>query len=232
MKFPNVARGVKKIFASEILALIGAICTGLFVLMSVLTWASGSAISDGEVTTAAATGVLAGGLGIIVFSVGAAVLMIIALIFNLIGLNAASKDDPDGSGQQFKIAFIAIIISLITSVVATCLQTSMPTVASTLSIFSNLLNLFATYYTLYGIRDFAEKIGKTDLAETANKLVWAVCALYVFAIVVKAIPDFAKGSIGSTIGIILSLAYIVLSIIQYIVYLSVLAKAKKAFAEN
>ena len=108
----------------------------------------------------------------------------------------------------------------------------MPTVASTLSIFSNLLNLFATYYTLYGIRDFAEKIGKTDLAETANKLVWAVCALYVFAIVVKAIPDFAKGSIGSTIGIILSLAYIVLSIVQYIVYLSVLAKAKKAFAEN
>ena len=106
MKFPNVARGVKKIFASEILALIGAICTGLVVLMSVFTWASGSAISDGEVTTAAATGVLAGGLGIIVFSVGAAVLMIIALIFNLIGLNAASKDDPDGSGQQFKIAFI------------------------------------------------------------------------------------------------------------------------------
>ena len=232
MKFPNVARGVKKIFASEILALIGAICIGLGSLMTVVTLSSGSAISEGDVTGATATGFLAGGLGMLVFTLGAAVLMIIALIFNLIGLNAASKDDPDGSGQQFKIAFIAIIISLITSVVAACLQTSMPTVASTLSIFSNLLNLFATYYTLYGIRDFAEKIGKTDLAETANKLVWAVCALYVFAIVVKAIPDFAKGSIGSTIGIILSIAYIIFSIVQYIVYLSVLAKAKKAFAEN
>ena len=65
MKFPNAAKGISKIFTSEILALIAAIATGVATILAVVMYASAK--------TNSTAGAAASGIGMLVLGLGASV---------------------------------------------------------------------------------------------------------------------------------------------------------------
>ena len=86
MRFPNAAKGMKKVFAAEILSLIAAIALGSTLIMSIVF------LNFEQTGNETAMGI--SGIGLLVFMAGAAVLTILALIFKLIGVVQTSKDEP------------------------------------------------------------------------------------------------------------------------------------------
>ncbi|MEE3467121.1 MAG: hypothetical protein VZQ83_01650 [Eubacterium sp.] len=230
MKYPNAANGVKKIFTSEILALIATLSAGISLLMGLLVVESAENISGGVVTDVNATGVLAGGAGFVIFALGAAVLIIIALIINLVGLNKASKDEENSS--NFKTALFLIVVSIALSIAGSALSTSNPGLYKWLSVGSELANLIATYFTLEGVAVISDQIGNAELAGKARKLIIAIMCLHLFGLIAERIPDLlSAGTLGKALAVGLAVVGLFLTIVSFVIYISILSKAKKAFAE-
>ena len=230
MKYPNLAHGVKKIFTSEVLALIASVCTGIGLLMTLLMVQSGENIESGIVTDLNAAGFFAGLGGTMIFMLGAVVLLIIAFIFGVQGMNAASKDEEDTS--YFKSALFAMIIAIALQVVSGFITNASPTVGKFLTTGGTVAQVLTTYFVLYGVSVMAAKVGDTALAEKAEKLVIALCAVYILSIVCSSVPNFASGTIGTAIAVVLALLGIILNIVAYVIYLKVLGQAKKTFNEQ
>ncbi len=223
MTFPNAAKGLKKIYSAEILALVAALCSGIILIVTAFTVASAE---DGSVA-GALTGVAIIGL----FGLGALVLLILALIFNLIGISSAKKDET-GDQKGFATAFICIICSLIAGVVAGFFTTSIPALATGLTTASKLLDLIATYYVLYGIADFADKLGDSDLAAKSRGMAVKLCVLYCVSIIANAVTSFLSGKLGTIVALLLALVVLLFSVVYYIMYLRTLKTAKEVFASK
>jgi len=231
MKYPNAANGVKKIFTAEILALIGGVCAGLTLLMSLLVVESAENISQGNITDLSTGSYLAGGAAAVIFALAAGVLIIIAFILNVIGVNKASKDE-EGSGN-FKIAFIIIFVGLAASVLGTALNTTAPSISKFCSTAGQVCNLISTYFILEGISEFAKKLGNETLADKALKMIYAILCCQLLGIVIESVPNFAgAGTFAAGIAIALVLVGVALSIIAYVLYLKILSEAKKMLAES
>ena len=168
----------------------------------------------------------------LLFGLGAAVLLIIGFIFLLIGANKASKDEDSQGDHNFQYAFITMIFSVVLSIVGAALSTAAPSFAKAMTSVSSVGEIISTYFILYGISSFAKKIGNTELAEKSYKMVWAILFLHIFGLVMESIPNFiSAGTISGTILIILAILGLVLAVVSYILYLKILVDAKKAFAE-
>ena len=84
MRFPNAAKGINKIFASEILSLIATIASGIAAILTILFVDSGS--------TGNSAGAIASELSILIFGIAGLMLMFIAFIFQLIGVIQADQN--------------------------------------------------------------------------------------------------------------------------------------------
>ena len=96
MTFPNAANGMKKIYVAEILALVAALCTGLMLIITAFTLSSAQSLNI--------SGALTGGIFLLFFGLGAFVLLVLALIFNMIGIASAKKDET-GEKKNFNLLF-------------------------------------------------------------------------------------------------------------------------------
>ena len=230
MKYPNAANGAKKLFLAEVLALIGAICAGISLLTGLLAVESAENIVAKGVTDTNSIGVVAGEASFVIFALGAGVLMIIAFIINIIGLNKASKDEENSN--SFKTAMFLIIISVALTAVGSALSSSNPTLYKWLSVGSSTASTISSYFVLDGIAAIAKQIGDTKLADNATKMIWAVLCLFILGTVLEGVPNLmGGGSLGQGLGIALSVVGLVITLIAYVLYIKILANAKKAFAE-
>ncbi len=223
MTFPNAANGLKKIYVAEILALVAALCTGLMLIVTAFTVSSAQSFN--------LSGALTGGIFLVFFGFGAFVLLVLALIFNMIGISSAKKDET-GEKKNFGIAFICVIVSICCSVLGGLLSTPVPALATLMTTAGRLLDLCATYFILYGIADFAEKLGKTDLAENAKAMVIKLCILYCVSIVCNTLFSFISAKVGMIVSLIISLGVLVFSIVYYILYLRLIKEARDTFANS
>ena len=126
MTFPNAYNGIKKVFTAQIMSLISA---GCIVFGSLLALGSGVALS--------VTGVAGGGF----FIIAGAVLSLLALIFNLIGLYTAAKDEP-----SFNTAFALSVVELIVGIVLGIIQNFNGVFSIISSIVSLVLGIFILKY--------------------------------------------------------------------------------------
>ena len=72
MSYENARNGIGKVFTSQILAIIAAVCTLIAGIMAALLIGAASAESAG--------GAVASGIGVTVFTIGSYVLILIAFI--------------------------------------------------------------------------------------------------------------------------------------------------------
>ena len=210
MNFPNAANGVKKIFASEVMILFAAIFSLITALM---TFTAFVAASNNSVM-----GGIAAGSGVAIFGFASLILFVAGYITNFIGIKKASADEED-----FKkvIGLVAVIISVLLS------ENKM--LSSACDIINNVAQLFVTVYVIQGIRNIAVKIGDSEVDSKGGDIFKVILCIYTLIFLSKAISIFFPTSTGTVLSVVLVIMAGFLSIVQYVLYLSYLSRAKKMF---
>ena len=225
MTYPNAHAGVKKLFTAEILSLIAAFCTIMAVVF--VYFMTKSVDSTGQITSEGAAVTSFGGAAI--FSMGASVLAIIAFIFRIIGIKKASADE-DGFKVAFYLVLAGIVLALINAVIGSFVKSSV--VTGIFSVLGDVIDLAITIYVIQGIRNLAYKLNNEDMDNKGKNIFKIILAVYILIIIAQIITLIAGGtSAGIVIAGVFGIVAGVLTIVQYVLYLGYLNKAKAMLAE-
>lgn len=216
MKFPNAAKGVKRIFTAEILSLIAALASIVAIGMGVITVAA-QKTDAGSVEVAA-------GVGTVILFSAAAVIALISAIMALVGIINASKDEG-----AFKAALIAILVYAIAAIVAAIFSQN-STVQTICQIVQKLMDIVVTVFVIKGVSNLAVKVGNSNVAQQGNRLMAIIVIIYLLSLVASILVVVFGGMFASVTAGIIAIAALVLSVIGYIVYLSLLSKGMKMLA--
>ena len=213
MKFPNAAKGISKIFTSEILALIAAIATGVATILAVVMYASAK--------TNSTAGAAASGIGMLVLGLGASVLLVIALILKIVGVVQTSKDE-----DSFKMIIYLTIFTLIVAVVAAIFSrvTFLNNIANAVSSIGSFVT---TLLIILGIGNLGVQVGNDEVIDKCSSQFKLILGIGIVALLARFFCIFLPTVPAQGIVIALAVVALVLNIIQYILYLSLLSKAKK-----
>ncbi len=216
MKFGNAHQGVKRIFTAEILGLLASICLTLtlgFVALGVVT-----------VDTKSTGAAIASFGGMAIFGLGAVVLAIISFIIEIIGVSNASKDEG-----SFKIALYLIIASIVVTVVSGIFSKN-ETVSGICTVLGDVIRLAITIMIIEGIRHLAAILNDSDMENRGTNLFKVIIVIYALIILARIISLIFSGTGSKVLSGILVFGAGILSIIQYILYLIYLSKARKMLA--
>ena len=223
MTFPNAFKGVKKIFTSELLGLIGGICAFITAILALVAVVSIGTESEG--------GFIAGGVGGAVFGVAAAVLVLIGYILKLVGMKQAGHDE-DRFRQAFWIAICALVLNVVSSIFRS-MNVGGGIADNIVDLFVKVASIFITVFIISGIQNLADKLGKPEIGDSGHKLLTVIVIVYILSMIVTLIPIFfGSNPATSTISGILGIVAVLLDIIAYIIFLVYLGKAKKMLKEN
>lgn len=216
MRFPNAFDGVSKIRTSQILAVVA---TALLFISAILGLAMIPLSSGGPGNALYA---LLAAFGFVAMAAG--IISIIALIINIIGINRASKDEP-----IFKTALIAVVVNILLSGIGSAAGENGSTLSDLMSILSSVAQVITCILIIRGIISLADQLGDGEMVERGNTTRNLVLCLFAVSLVLKAVSDFfIRGS--GTASSILTLVAAILSLVQFIVYLSYLTRAKNMLA--
>ena len=213
MKFPNAAKGISKIFTSEILALIAAIATGVASILAAVMYASAK--------TNSTAGAAASGIGTLVLVLGASVLLVIALILKIVGVVQTSRDE-----DSFKMIIYLTIFTLIVAVVAAIFSrvTFLNNIANAVSAIGSFVT---TLLIILGIGNLGVQVGNDEVIDKCSSQFKLILGIGIVALLARFFCIFLPTIPAQGIVIALAVVALVLSVIQYILYLSLLSKAKK-----
>lgn len=213
MKFPNAAKGISKIFTSEILALIAAIATGVASILAAVMYASAK--------TNSTAGAAASGIGTLVLVLGASVLLVIALILKIVGVVQTSRDE-----DSFKMIIYLTIFTLIVAVVAAIFSrvTFLNNIANAVSAIGSFVT---TLLIILGIGNLGVQVGNDEVIDKCSSQFKLILGIGIVALLARFFCIFLPTIPAQGIVIALAVVALVLNIIQYILYLSLLSKAKK-----
>lgn len=226
MMFPNAAKGVKKIFTAEILSLIAAF---LIIVAAVMALSTFGSIKGFEATqsTAAAAGAFASGIGMAIFSIGSLVLAIIAFIFNILGVVQASRDE-----STFKIALYALIAGVVFTCLGSIFENMSGPLSGAMSALATVAELIVTLYVIQGIRLLASRLNNREVDNQGQKIYMIILIVLILRLIANILVAIFGGRFTTTLALSFYMVSIVLSLVQYIMYLVFLAKAKKMLAQN
>lgn len=213
MKFPNAAKGISKIFTSEILALIAAIATGVATILAAVMYASAK--------TNSTAGAAASGIGTLVLVLGASVLLVIALILKIVGVVQTSRDE-----DSFKMIIYLTIFTLIVAVVAAIFSrvTFLNNIANAVSAIGSFVT---TLLIILGIGNLGVQVGNDEVIDKCSSQFKLILGIGIVALLARFFCIFLPTVPAQGIVIALAVVALVLNVIQYILYLSLLSKAKK-----
>jgi hypothetical protein len=213
MKFPNAAKGISKIFTSEILALIATIATGVATILAAVMYASAK--------TNSTAGAAASGIGMLVLGLGASVLLVIALILQIVGVVQTSRDE-----DSFKMIIYLTIFTLIVAVVAAIFSrvAFLYNIANAVSAIGGFVT---TLLIILGIGNLGVQVGNDEVIDKCSSQFKLILGIGIVALLARFFCIFLPTVPAQGIVIALAVVALVLSVIQYILYLSLLSKAKK-----
>ncbi len=220
MKFSNAAKGVSKIFTAEILGLISYVLLGIGSISVI-----GAAVSSGDKVSKAATGTIVGG-GVLA-TIGA-IIMIVGAIINIVGLVQAGKDEP-----FFKYALYAMIIFFIFSLIVNFVMSAS---GYNYNGYANsgetLINLIVNVLVIQGIINLANAKQNAKVASKGLLIFKLIIAVAILEIIASIIGAVTQSTAAAVVVLALALAALVLGIVRYIMYLSMLSNAKKMLADD
>ena len=216
MTFPNAANGIKKLFIAEVLGLISAITIACSVIFSK------PVVSDGTVVDVAATD---GGLTVaaILISVGG-IIAIVAYILQLVGIAKASRDE-----EAFKGALYLILFTILFAIAGAALAYAFPNsnlLSNLGTVVTNLLEILTTFMIIGGIGMLGAKLNDGLLQEKAAGLLKIIVTVIVLKFIANVVVLLFKENIAEVVVTILGVMILILTLVQYILYLSLLASAK------
>lgn len=218
MKFPNAAKGVKRIYSAEILKLIAAIASIVMIVLGLLALSAASADASGVA--------IGSGIGTLLLALAVGVLSIIAFILNIVGITNASKDE-----NNFRNALIALIIGIAASIVGGFFYSTNGVVYNICHLINSIASLFVTLSIIQGVINLADRLNRGDVSSKGSNIMKIILVIYVLMLIAELIVTILGGQTASVIAAVIALIAGVLSIVQYFMYISFLSKAKKMLAE-
>ena len=216
MKFPNVAKGIKKLYLGEILTLLGVIIgVGLMILLVA------NGFSLGESGAAFAEKAEATGMAIpfVIYFVGTLILFLVGYILCLAGITQASHDE-----ESFKRALWAALLGVAVVLLSAVLQQNNAAVSKWLEVASTVCSMTVTLLVLDGIKNVADKLGNKEMSALSRNCSRIV--LYPFILSLLAEVIVAVLSLNDSTSNLFKIAIWLMDIVAYLLYLRVLAKAK------
>ena len=209
MSYRNAKKGIGQIYKAELITLVAAI---LGIIGMIVFLASGSAKSTG--------GMVAGGIPVLI----AGILLIIAYIINLIGINNAAKDEP-----QFKTALIVALIALISSAIQSIMETRGIKAELIFDAIANVCEVLIMIYVISGIGKIARKLGKKKVSRLSKNTINVTCGVYVLGFIANLISDIFKAKSMMTVAAVIAIIAGILMIVAYVYYLRTLSQGSKMF---
>lgn len=208
MTFPNAYSGVKKIFTSQILVLIGVV---LIFIAALAGGTSAISAAGGNLDINIAVGTTATSAGIALVG---SVLVIVGYIINLVGLSQAGKDER----RFFRPAFIIAIAMLILSIVAG-LFTDNYTLQNIVGIISGVAELIVIILTVLGIGELAFRLNRPQIASFGKKVMILIIVARLVSMITQSVGTGEAALVVAAIGSILG-------IVSYIAFLMLLSRGK------
>lgn len=201
MQYSNARKGIGLIFTAAILELIASIFSGLVL---VLTKYDGLSV-----------------LFLIVFSLVALVMVIVAAIQYIRGIAIASRDE-----YNFKQAILFVVLDIIFVIIDAILLTFDITIPFA-NFISSAFECLIVVFICYGISSIFRSTGRDELAKKGI----STATIYVIAFLLgkciqMLVSTGAFSPIDIAVDIIAIVVFIVLDIVAYIKFLVYLNKAK------
>ncbi len=221
MRYPNAAKGVSRIFSAEILNLIFGILITVSGVCALLTNYAEKAGT--EVEKIPAFWIMTGS-----FLVGG-VLKLISIIMNIVGISNASKDE-----ENFKNALLFLVLGMIAtagSITVSVLVKESEMTTGILDSIAKLLEVFVYIFVVSGIVKLADRYNRGDISAAGTNVLKILILVNVIVLIAGFIVSVMGGQAASIVTAVLTIIAGILSVVQYIMYLSLLAKAKKMLQE-
>lgn len=215
MRFQRAHSGISKIYLAELLALIGTVLMLLGLVLGFIGMKT-----DGQVTADATAGLA---LSALVTMVPGVLLPLIAAIVSFIGLKQASEDEPTDLRTAFFLSIASLLLPIISGVIQGVVGNA-NLFSSLISMLGELAGILVTVFTVSGISRLMSRVGRHDLVDRGNKILWLLVAAQLASILVNFLRD--KGTFAS----IVSIAALLFSLVMYIMYLGFLRNARNALA--
>lgn len=217
MEHEMARKGIGQVFTSQILMIVGTVCT--------LITAIFAGVAIAAMASESAGGMFGAGIGSAIFAIAAAVLGIIGFILNLVGLNKAGQDNAQIK-SAFTLSIIALIIGIIGGILSASLGTSYSWINSIVELIQAIIALVITYKVLMGCAEL-----NPALQDKANS-VWKVYLCLIILDIVVTIVAIILGVMGVTgvsaiAFILIAVIDFVFDIVAYFMYLSFLGRARK-----
>lgn len=215
MRFPNAFEGVKKLFKSEILQIIAVIAMIFGAVFGILTAMAADADNI--------SGALGFAIPTLVCMLGGAVLAVIAFIMQLRGLNTAALDEP-----KFKTALMFVLLGIAGSILSGISSEKLAFLKDIGTIVTNVSSIFITYYVIEGVSSLAKQYGNEAIIKKGKTIMYMIAGVYVCSLIATILSSFV---LDGTAAAVVSLIASILTLIQYILYLTFLSDAKKMLAQ-
>lgn len=211
MKYPNAFAGIKKLYTSEILAIIVLV----FALITVIAGFFTIGVIDAGIEEAVNPGLAVTGVLTIIVTI----LSLICFILNLVGLSQAGKDEP-----IFKFALYASLLGIVVSVIGALIPEG--AVKELLSVINEIALLLVPLLSISGIMSLAKNSKNSDMENRGKSIINLITA----SIIVAGIADiiyrfFVNGAI------VLGIIAILIDLVASLIYLGYLKRARKMLAE-
>ena len=200
MRFPNGHKGVKKLFASEILNIAATL---LFFATAVISIINSKKSSDDRYLTA-----------VFVLLLFAGIVAIVSFLLQIIGINQARKD-----GRYFGTALIFLFAGIPADIVASMTEGTFRNIFSSIN---EVLTLLVTVYIILGIYDLAEKLENKNLMLHGKVVLFLSASVFAAAVLFRTVPVFVPRTES-----LFNLIVAVMEFIGYLVFLIYLGRARK-----
>lgn len=160
-----------------------------------------------------------------IIGIGAAVIMLVAFLLNLIGIINCRKDD-----KNFINALFATLLGVVCGVVNAIWGESNPRLGSWMEFVMVMESCYASYYVLTGVSNLSEAYPDEATKKLVDKSRNWLLGSFSLSAGLKLIVDIFNIQDG-TPKTIMAIVAVLAEIISYIIYLMALNKSKKMLAK-
>ena len=158
MQYLHAEKGIKKIYISQIIAVIALLlvsCSTLFVKLFIY-----ASLDADEVISNILLLLVGGG-----FELLAVIAFVLMVIYGMLGYWNASKDD-----SEFRRAMICVLASGVLAIIGSLFQLPSPMLHTMFSAASMVLELFIVVYAISGIINLAQGCEHSEMADEGDRL--------------------------------------------------------------
>lgn len=219
MKYLNAEKGIKKVYISEIFAIIAGALSGCSELLI-------DAFNNNF------AGLLTRHSGFIFAGFAISALLIALIVaFNIIGFLGyyqASKDEP-----IFKKSMYCVAASGVLTVIGTFLKIPNGMMHAIFSNAGSIVEMFVVIFAVSGLMELCGNCSRNDLSGAGDKMLKILVVTYIISSVnALIIRIFELSDQSKIVSVIVGAVDLVLIVLRYVIYLRYLRCVRKMLGEN